>query len=87
MIEHKEKTYPDRDEMEDAIVEQMDEWTTVELFDYHRDQDLIEATREDFRHYMDSRYDLLKEAKQHRAELLQGMEIEDIVERYETHCS
>lgn len=64
-----------------AVVKQMDEWTLAELFDYHKDQELLDSD-EDVNDFLNDRPDLLQEAKDHRRELLEAMSVQEVLDRY-----
>jgi hypothetical protein len=71
------------EQMEAAIIEQMDEWSCAELFDYNIEHDILDED-EDFEDHINDRGGLLDEAKYHREnEILPKLSLEEITERYQ----
>lgn len=68
--------------MASAIVQQMDDWNTKELFDYSKEQEMLDED-EFIENFSNDRTDLLEGAKEHREQLLSGMTDFQVLERYQ----
>lgn len=72
----------DTDVIQEAIVNQMDDWNLSELFDYHIEQELLDED-ECVEDYLSCRPDLLDESKEHREnEVLPKLSLQELLDRY-----